>query len=64
MVHPQEVAAMIYRYQPRTIEPERQSFAIRHPHIGGFTLFVAMVLIGIMLAGCECGKLWPCPGGL
>lgn len=40
------------------------NLAHRYPNLGGFTLALACLLIAIMLAGCECGKLWPCPGGL
>ncbi len=39
-------------------------FWVRHPHVGGFALFVTLVLAGLLLTGCdfpECGVLWPCP---
>jgi hypothetical protein len=34
---------------------------VRHPNVGGALLFVALVLIGVALTGCECGVGWPCP---
>ncbi len=52
---------MMYRYLPRSVPPAREAFWVRHPHLGGCILFAALVCVGLLLAGCECGVGWPCP---
>jgi len=41
-----------------------EPFWVRHPHVMGIATFVVLIALGLLLSGCECGKLWPCPGGL
>lgn len=57
---------MMYRYQPtiRSSGTTRASFWVRHPHWTGAATFLAILAAGLLLGGCECGRLWPCPGGL
>lgn len=38
-------------------------FWVRHPHVMGAATFIMIVAAGLLLSGCECGRLWPCPGG-
>ncbi len=56
---------MMYRYQPtiRSSGNTRAAFWVRHPHVLGMLTFAAILAAGLLLAGCECGRLWPCPGG-
>ncbi len=35
---------------------------VRYPNVGGVMLLVACVALGLLLSGCDCGQLWPCPG--
>ena len=40
------------------VRPE--PFWVRHPHVAGMLTFAVFVVLGLLLAGCECGIGWPC----
>lgn len=39
----------------------RLSWQRRHSQLSGAGLFLLIVVIGLLLGGCECGVGWPCP---
>lgn len=50
------------RLRPRVVPWVRpEPFWVRHPHVVGAATFLAIVGLGLLVAGCECGQLWPCP---